>query len=78
MDESLQEDQPAVLSAALSAFQKAGATRKRAMTNGSLDRERERERQRQEEMVRQKQIQERVPGRKLNGRSKTLGSIDGA
>lgn len=68
---------PTALTAVLNAFQQAGAQRKRAMTNGTLERERERERELQEEAQRQKRIKERVPGRKVNGRTKTMGNIDG-
>lgn len=72
-----QETSPIALTAALDAFQKFGAQRKRAMTNGTLERDRERERELQEEMQRQKRIREKVPGRKVNGRTKTMGNIDG-
>lgn len=65
------------LKAVLNAFQKAGAQRKRAMTNGTLDREKERERELQEEMQRQKRIRDKVPGRRANGKAKAVGNIDG-
>jgi exocyst complex component 4 len=65
------------LSAALNAFQSAGAQRKRAMTNGTLEREREREQEMQEEMQRQRRIREKGPGRRPNGKQKSTGTIDG-
>ena len=68
---------PKALTAVLNAFQQAGAQRKRAMTNGTVERERERERELQEEAERQKRIRARAPGRRANGRSKTTGGIDG-
>lgn len=68
---------PKALTAVLNAFQQAGAQRKRAMTNGTLERERERERELQAEAERQKRIKDRVPGRRVNGRTKTAGGIDG-
>ena len=68
---------PTALNAVLSAFQAAGASRKRAMTNGSLERDREREQEMQEKMQRQRRIRERGPGRRTNGKTKTTGSIDG-
>lgn len=71
------EESPKALKAVLNAFQQAGAQRKRAMTNGTLDREKERERELQEERERQKQLRERIPGRRMNGRQKAVGSIDG-
>ena len=67
------------LSAAVSAFQNAGA-RKRSMTNGSDDaeqeRNRERERELQAERLRQQRIQDRIPGRRANRKAKA-GDIDG-
>ena len=74
------EDDPAspvALKAVLSAFQQAGAQRKRAMTNGTMERERERERELAEERQRQQQIRNRLPGRRANGKMKAIGTIDG-
>lgn len=68
---------PPALKAVLNAFQQAGAQRKRAMTNGTIERERERERELEEEAQRQKRIREHVPGRRTNGRIKATGNIDG-
>ena len=67
---------PVALKAVLNAFQQAGAQRKRAMTNGTLEREKERERELEEEAQRQKRIREKVPGRRVNGKSKAIGGID--
>ena len=53
---------PVALKAVLSAFQQAGQHRKRAMTNGTIEREREREREQEEEAQRQRKIREKVPG----------------
>lgn len=74
-DDSTQS--PVALPAVLSAFQSAGA-RKRAMTNGSQQMEYERERQKEVEThkMRQQRIQEKVPGRRTNGRARA-GDIDG-
>ena len=69
------EQSPKALKAVLNAFQQAGAQRKRAMTNGTSDRNREREQE--EENKRQMQIRDRIPGRRMNGRQKAVGSIDG-
>lgn len=63
--------------AAITAFQQAGAFRKRAMTNGSLEDQRTREQELQEEMKRQKRIRDKVPGMRINGRSRTAGDVDG-
>lgn len=71
------EQSPKALKAVLNAFQQAGAQRKRAMTNGTLEREKERERELQEENRRQRQIRDKIPGRRTNGRQKAVGSIDG-
>lgn len=68
---------PIALKAVLSAFQQAGAQRKRAMTNGTIERERERERELEEEAQRQRRIREKVPGRRANGKMKAIGNIDG-
>ncbi|THH09197.1 hypothetical protein EW145_g2188 [Phellinidium pouzarii] len=70
------EESPKALKAVLNAFQQAGAQRKRAMTNGTLERDRERERELQEEAQRQKRIRDKVPGRRVNGKMKTVGNID--
>ncbi|KAI5124169.1 hypothetical protein M0805_000977 [Coniferiporia weirii] len=70
------EQSPKALKAVLNAFQQAGAQRKRAMTNGTLERDKEREQEMQEEAQRQKRIRDKVPGRRLNGKTKAVGSID--
>lgn len=68
---------PVALKAVLNAFAQAGAQRKRAMTNGTVERERERERELQEEAQRQRRIRDKVPGtRRVNGKSKAVGNID--
>ena len=64
---------PTALKAVLSAFQQAGAQRKRAMTNGTIERERERERELEEEAQRQRRIREHVPGRKAIAKLGQLG-----
>lgn len=71
-----QQASPVALKAVLNAFQQAGAQRKRAMTNGTLEREKERERELEEEAQRQRRIKDKVPGRRVNGRSKAVGGID--
>ncbi|EJD03693.1 uncharacterized protein FOMMEDRAFT_81678 [Fomitiporia mediterranea MF3/22] len=70
-----QQTSPVALKA-LTAFQQAGAQRKRAMTNGTVEREKERERELEEEAQRQKRIRDKVPGRRVNGRTKAVGNID--
>ncbi|EIW86882.1 exocyst complex component sec8 [Coniophora puteana RWD-64-598 SS2] len=65
-----------VMATVMSAFSAAGA-RKRAMTNGSIDIEREKERQQEKDKDRatRERIQERMPGRRTTGRTRT-GDID--
>ena len=60
----------------LNAFQQAGAQRKRAMTNGTVDWEKDRQRELDEEAQRQKRIRDKVPGRRANGKTKAVGNID--
>lgn len=68
---------PVALSAVMTAFQQAGSSRRRAMTNGTMEREREREKELEEENLRQKRIRDKVPGRRPNGKSRAAGDIDG-
>ena len=63
--------------AAITAFQQAGAYRKRAMTNGSLEDQRTREQELQEEMKRQKRIRDKIPGMRINGKGRAPGDVDG-
>ena len=79
MSDGTQDDQlpsPVALKAVLNAFQQAGAQRKRAMTNGTLEREKERERELEEEAQRQRRLRDKVTGRRVNGKSKAVGNID--
>jgi exocyst complex component 4 len=68
---------PASLISAMSAFQSAGS-RRRAMTNESedMDYEIERRNELQAEKVRQQRIRDKVPGRRINGKTRA-GDIDG-
>lgn len=66
----------AALKSVLNAFQQAGAQRKRAMTNGTVDWEKDRQRELDEEAQRQKRIRDKVPGRRANGKTKAVGNID--
>jgi exocyst complex component 4 len=61
----------------MSAFQSAGS-RRRAMTNESedMDYEIERRNELQAEKVRQQRIRDKVPGRRINGKTRA-GDIDG-
>jgi exocyst complex component 4 len=70
------EPSSAALDNVMSAFKSAG--RRRAMTNGSedFDYQRERELEIQNEALRQKKIKDKVPGRKVNGKTRQ-GTIDG-
>jgi exocyst complex component 4 len=69
-------DEPSSLGGVLSAFQSAGV---RARVANATDPEwdRQREREIEEEQARQQRIRDRVPGRKVNGKQRTLGDIDG-
>ncbi|KAL5535762.1 SEC8 [Sanghuangporus sanghuang] len=79
ISDGMQDDQtpsPVALKAVLNAFQQAGAQRKRAMTNGTLEREKERERELEEEAQRQRRLRDKVTGRRVNGKAKAVGNID--